>query len=252
MWCFALGLWLIYLIYFTYKKKDYWALKRSPIWWPHPKPKLGKNPSNPCTYYILYCQTHIGITEESYTIFLCMVNYEFPFIFLLHSKDRNSCKGCTLRSHGGIGMSIQPPVSLRTLRLEIVTWPHTVRGMGRRWCGGRASLFWVRGTTSMEHAQDNKEFRDWWCINVTFSLAKVQNNYFIDNTCFRHCEVWLCVLLSIKFVSCTGSLPIRLWRTTSYGTERKFWTAKNYSDNSVVYACYWFHLISFNMIILCN
>ncbi len=37
-------------------------------------------------------------------------------------------------------------MSLRgTLRFEIVTWPHTVRGVRNSWCGGRASLFWVRG-----------------------------------------------------------------------------------------------------------
>lgn len=57
-----------------------------------------------------------------------------------------------------------------TLRFEIVSWPHTVRGMRDSWCGGRASLFWVRGTTGLELIQDNKDFRVWWCINENCPL----------------------------------------------------------------------------------
>lgn len=80
---------------------------------------------------------------------------------MLHSVKINCCKW------------VQFVVLWRNwcLRGTLRLWPdHTLRVMRDGWCGGRASLFWVRGTTGMELIQDNNDFRVWLCINENCPL----------------------------------------------------------------------------------
>lgn len=79
--------------------------------------------------------------------------------------------------------------------------------MRNGWCGGRASLFWVRGTTGMELILDKKDFIGFDGASVKtvhwYSLQNaviIHNNYIIYNSCFRYYKVQSSALFS--FASC--------------------------------------------------
>ncbi len=138
----------------------------------------------------------------------------YAFLLIVHSV--NCCKGVhfvVLWRNWHVNIT---PVSLRgTLRFEIVTWPHTVRGVRNSWCGGRASLFWVRGTTGVELIQDNKHQCNCFLLFLTSVMLIIQNHYFVVELDAIKYERVLCFLLHY-------SVSLWIWLRGTSVVGRKF------------------------------